>query len=365
MAAHAAISPYSNYLDSRNNAHALREQDHEDYRRDYDVPEDRDKYWDQQDHWQRESPRHESVPTHHLQEHIPFSDQRLGEDSYDAPAPRFHDRDDYRRGNSEIAPVHGNRDHYRQEHDIASVARSREYYGSDPRGRLGYDCNSVLRHERLPSPDHRSDINACDGHLRARSDIHRHPSPNLIRPLHSRPARQSHNPRGNDFLAQPGNPNAMPIRKRGIETIDDVTLSIRGLPDVSPVRLPNDYPPRQEDYDCNASQGNSRSKATDERTHRHVDTVDGAHSRQTDAPAAKPLPLSDMPPNIHPSRRAIMSRELPAERVRQIANMRAPRKQLDPIAQSIDPFGKNVPSFLTEANNANAVPLGLGKKMRF
>ncbi|CZT19016.1 uncharacterized protein RCC_04861 [Ramularia collo-cygni] len=279
----------------------------------------------------RASSRHDTGPVDRPRETDLYFDRRYRERGIqrrDSPefeaASTYHERDGYQE-----------RDGHRMNTPPHEVRRGRDEFGRDLR------VNRSPRRDRSMSPDWR------DRHL---SSTYFPPRP-IRPPREKRQPRQSH---GADYLAQPNNPNAMPIGKRGAAERSPLPMS-------SEVNVP---PPRFAD---------ARHACPPRRPARVIcsiglNTFNAASSRQQANVSAttKPLPLPELPLNIHPSRRAAMSQNSSeGGGSREAANMITPRNHLETIAQSIEPSDKDGPALMSKGSNANAVPLGSGKRTRF
>lgn len=209
-----------------------------------------------------------------------------------------------------------------------------------------------------------------------RRDISRRPSPTNSRSRRSRMPREKRPPRrsrGDDFLAHPNNPNAIVVGTRGVKSTEDtapLTSNRTRVPPplFTPVPVHKDALPRRDDLLMDIDVLPATAAGPFDPRDNETDVLDTRSSRQTNGHvSARPLPLTDLPPNVHPSRRAAMSQDLLTEGggARQSANTGAPRKQIGDVAQSIEPSEKIVPTFMSHGSNANAMPLGPGKRMRF
>lgn len=338
MAAHAAIFPSVDYTDIRPMAHASR--GHDAYTRDYDLHDDHDMEWEPQVYGQHESTRHDSAPAYHAYYSNALVNHRYRENSIDTHAPIFREDEHYQPGKPEFPPGNEDRDAHRKDYDGLFI--NRKYHGLYRRGgRASHDTDPDPRYHELQQSGRRDQGNAHRGSARARADIPFYASPSHSQTQHSRPWRPSRSPNSADSYAQTGNPNAMPIGKRGAQTNDETHLSVRGKSYSQPPYTAAGY----------------ASEAPKTRNDSYKETNQCTISQQNDASATEPMPLSDLSPHIHPSRHAVMSGQLPTVGLRQIANMRAPRKQLDPETQSME-RKQSVPAFLADASNANAMPLG-------
>lgn len=397
MAAHAAMLPPEDYLDRRSAWHnphdhvpVPRELDtymrddasyghHDTYMSGSPWSEDHDVYREQHGHRRRDMSTYDERPAYRAHEADRIPEQRRRNDPRYAPAPDFRNRDQNRRANPEYesAPVYRERDDYRRgshDSDISVVyRRSRDDDWRNARGPSNFCEPSSFSNDGDPAPDRRA---APPGHdsrapsASTRIDASRHPSPTQTRsgrtwppppppgpppPPEKRQGRRP--PRRGDFHADIGNPNGIPIAKREVDAIEDRPLLIRGRANNPPPGASGNESTqrrtRVSDIEDTSLGRNVKGVAID-----RVRQTQPSRSNEVSLPS--PLPLNDIPPNIHPSRIAAMSQESSkGSGGRQAANMRAPRKQLEPVAQSIEP---SIPAF---AKSSNAIPLGQGKKMRF